>query len=139
VRLDERRFFAVGLDDSLQREMEAALRDSEERSRLAAKSTSDVVWNYDYAADRLTWHGPFERLMQGDPRPAPLTLGAYMQLVHPDDRARTEAECGEASRRGGAFGGEHRVIRAGGQVRHWFDRGVVLLDSCGQPRRRRSL
>jgi diguanylate cyclase (GGDEF)-like protein/PAS domain S-box-containing protein len=66
----------------------------------------------------------------------PIDLDAYMQMVHPLDRARLVAA------RAAAFSGEqeqmnaeYRILRPDGAIRHVEVRGVFKLDNDGKPQR----
>ena len=93
---------------------EEALRESEERFRLAARATRDVVYERDVAHRSTTWQ---ERL-------------------HPDDRARVLATLDAAlSSEGDAFAAEYRFRRDDDSWAVVSDRAYIARDEAGRPRR----
>jgi PAS domain S-box-containing protein len=110
---------------------EAALRQTEERYRLAAKATNDAIWDWDLAADRILWNE------------ALTTLFGYTQCetngswwkehLHPDDREQV-TEAIHAVIDGGPehWSMEYRFVRADGSDAYVFDRGYVIRDETGR-------
>src|SRR5215475_6246020 len=66
----------------------AALRKSEERLRLAFDAAKMGWWEYDLAADRVTWSPTLVRLMGFSPEAFGATLEGALTHIHPEDRAR---------------------------------------------------
>ena len=68
----------------------AALSAAEERFRLAAKATQDLIFDWDIPSGRLDWqetHNPFLGFSNEE---LGHDIGWLIQCVHPDDRARLE-------------------------------------------------
>lgn len=59
----------------------------EERYRVLAEDSNEVFWEYDLSENRLRMGKNFQRLCQRD---GDDTMDAFLQGVHPDDRARLE-------------------------------------------------
>jgi PAS domain S-box-containing protein len=110
---------------------EAALRATEERYRLAARATSDAIWDWDLAADRILWNEALTTLFgHADTG----TTGSWWkEHVHPDDRERVVTSI-EAVIVGGQehWSAEYRFLRADGSEAYIFDRGFVIRDKHGQ-------
>jgi PAS domain S-box-containing protein len=66
---------------------EAALREREQRLRLALEASAAGSWTRDASASHVDWDEGFRRLY-GFPPDAPATLDAWLGRVHPDDRAK---------------------------------------------------
>ncbi|MEQ9505059.1 MAG: PAS domain-containing protein [Hyphomonas sp.] len=106
---------------------------NEERYRLLSRSTHDVVWDWDFDKDQITWNENF-RQIAGDPD-APLVAGvsSWIDRLHPDDRARVlEGFYGAAEGEGETWSDEYRFLRDDGDVRYVFDRGFVARDETGR-------
>ncbi len=93
------------------------LRKSHLRSRYAQRiaNLGHIEWSQDGEVAHCS-EGVREifRLPEG----APLScLDDFVDLVHPEDRARVEASIGESLEHGDALNIEHRVVRADGSVR----------------------
>ena len=110
-----------------------ALRRSEERFRLAAAATEEVLWDWDLEAGRI-WRSEalFRRFGYSD-RETP--VGWWSSLLHDDDRDRVNrsleaALAGEESR----WTAEYRLRRADGRFAHVLDRATIVRDGP-KPRR----
>jgi PAS domain S-box-containing protein len=114
---------------------ETRLKDSEQRLGFAAASAGIGLWQYDVKVDRL-WSSEHCRAMFGISASDPLTTGALVNAVHPDDR-----HVALASIRAATFGNlvdgvsEFRVISPNGSVRWLQARGRTELDDKSQPHR----
>src|SRR5512138_3719748 len=99
---------------------EAALRESEERFRLATESAGVGILDYDVAADRSVW-SPEVCAVLGIQPGGSATLAEALTFVHPDDRARVERAVGAAidPRGSGAFTEEFRIRRADTGETRW--------------------
>jgi PAS domain S-box-containing protein len=112
---------------------EANLKDSERRMRFAAAAADIGLWHYDIRTQRL-WSSKHCRAMLGLPARAPLTTGALISRVHPDDR-----HVARATIRAATFGtltdgeSEFRVLWPSGETRWLQARGRTYLDENGEP------
>src|SRR5215475_2902943 len=90
---------------------EDALRESEERLRLAQLSTGIGIWDWNLRTGKLTWTPELEAIFGLEPR----TVRCYedfRERVHPEDIDRVEAERDAAMRRRDPFNIEFRIIRS---------------------------
>lgn len=114
------------------RQAEEALRQNEERFRVAAKSTNDLIWEWNVKDSTLLWFGDIDGILGYQPGEFPRTLEAWEKTVHPDDHDWVM----EALQRGvdgvEPYDVKYRVLRNDGSVRHWTDRGTATtLDENG--------
>jgi PAS domain S-box-containing protein len=115
---------------------EAALGEAEERLRLAVDSTGLGTWDYVPATDTLHWDAQTKRAF-GLPEDAVVTAyRTFFELLHPDDRARTQAVVNAATDPAGS--GEYdttfRVDPRGGAERWVRARGRALFGGDGPAR-----
>jgi PAS domain S-box-containing protein len=126
----------VDVQEILQRSvaLEQALRESEERLRLAqhVARIGTFEWNMKTGVNRWT---PELEAMYGLPRGGFRgTQSAWEQLVHPDDRDEALRRV-ERATKDGSFEGEWRVVWPDGSV-HWLlGRASVVRDQAGEPER----
>jgi len=111
-----------------------ALRDSEERIRLAAAAAEIGLWVWDIAHDAI-WASAQARTLHGIPPDEPVSFQRFMTCVHPDDRMPVDHAVRNTLRQGGEFRGEYRVVHPDG-VSHWlYVLGTCYLNGHGQPAR----
>jgi PAS domain S-box-containing protein len=112
---------------------EDALRESEERLRLAQRRTGVGIWDWDLRTGKLTCTSELEALFGLEPG----TIKSYADFrdrVHPEDIETMEARRAAAVRRRETFGNEFRVIRPDGQVRWLLSLGGAFYDeTTGEP------
>lgn len=106
---------------------ETALRESEERFRSFAETSTDTLWIIDAETGRLEYLSPAYEAMWGEPRDAVMaSLGHWATRVHPDDR-RKAAENLPRIRAGERVMAEYRVIRPDGTMRYIHDTGFPIF------------
>jgi PAS domain S-box-containing protein len=120
-------------DVTEQKRAEAALRENDERLRLALDIAELGTWSWELA----TGAGDL------DPRGAEivgLTPGAVADIgaaqrasIHPDDLARVEADVGAGLAGGGTFDLNYRAVHPDGTLHHVASRAKVLVDGEGRP------
>lgn len=102
------------------------LRESEQRFRIAASQTADVLQHVNVASDSYTWFGDIDGLLGYDPGEFPRTFTGWLEQVHPDDTARVEAEVERIVDNGEpGWNFRYRMRSKDGSYRHWLDRGAV--------------
>ncbi|PPS40985.1 PAS domain S-box protein [Chroococcidiopsis sp. TS-821] len=71
------------------KQAEKALRESEERLRLATEGANLGMWYWDVANDTLTWTDR-AKAMFGLPADTQMSMQVFLEAVHPDDRDRVQ-------------------------------------------------
>ena len=126
----------TSVDITARKKIEEALRESEERLRLAAQATGFGTYDYDPHGPVLVWSAEYYRIV-GLPEAAGIDEERAARLVHPDDRERVaratkrmldpaEPELQDL---------EYRIARADGQTRWLRDTYRVLASGAGAARR----
>jgi PAS domain S-box-containing protein len=112
------------------RSAEEALRRAEERFRIAAEASNDVIYEWDLK-DGLEWYGDVDGLLGYGAGEFPRTLKGWTESVHPEDLGRVRAAI-EAQLEGrAAYAVEYRMLRKDGAVRWWSARGAVARGPDG--------
>jgi PAS domain S-box-containing protein len=113
---------------------EKALRESEERLRLAQQVARVGTFEWDIKSGVNRWTPELEVIYGLSPGSFPGTQPAWEELVHPEDREKAERVVGNAMK-DGAFEEEWRVIWPDGSVRWLLGRAWVFKDQAGNPER----
>jgi len=128
-----RGFASVTRDFSERMRSEAALRDSEERLRLAQEVAHVGTFEWDIESDVNTWTPELEAMYGLPPGGFPKTEAAWENLVHPEDRAEALRRVEQAFETGAPAEAEWRTVWPDGSV-HWIaGRWRVLKDGSGKP------
>lgn len=115
------------------RQTETALRESEERLRIALEAGKMATWDWDLVSQRIVWSAQLAPMLGLAKDAFEGTWEAFFQLVHPDDRAQVNAAIEHSLQEGAAYQIEFRMVHANGQ-RHWVEaRGQVYYDVNGHP------
>ena len=108
---------AMLMDVTEQRKAEQALRESEERLRVALQASQLGTWEWDVAGNVIHWddvvHGIFG---------VPLgtfdgSFNTFMRFVHPEDSAYVTSSTSDSMNANGSFGHEYRIVRSDGSTR----------------------
>lgn len=132
-RVQERTVELKNANAQLRQEIEQRQR-MQERLELAQKAgkIGTVEWNLQ--TDSFTWNS------DADPEYlAPSSFAGdyhtWLQMLHPDDRARTNEELRQAIATGQGLDTEFRLVSTAGKTRWIAIKGSVFYDDTGQPQR----
>lgn len=89
-------------------------------------------WDWYVDADAIVWTPELFRIHGIEPDDFDGTYDAYMNLVHPDDRASSEAAVKKALETKGSLVHEHRIVWPNGEIRTLETRAVCDLDAEGR-------
>jgi PAS domain S-box-containing protein len=114
--------------------VERALRERDERMRLAMEGGGLGTWEWTIATGRVTWSHSLEAIHGVRPGTFGGTFEAFEADIHPEDRARVRADV-QAALESGEHRTEYRIVRPDGALRWVEGRGVVFFDAAGRPER----
>jgi two-component system cell cycle sensor histidine kinase/response regulator CckA len=115
------------------RRTETALRESEERLKLALKASGMGVWEWNAGADTFFWSPECREILGFENLGS--TLKDSFRLLHPEDAGRVIAAWDQAITNHTAYAVEYRIIRPNGEVRWLSSHGSAKPDENGQPSR----
>src|SRR3954463_3084195 len=113
-----------------------ALRQSEERFKLVAKATMDVIYDWDIPNNYLFWNEGFHKSFGYRPDDIQPHIEDWEARIHPADRERVVARLKDAQNRGEHdWMDEYRFRRGDGSYAYVLDRGYFISDREGKPAR----
>lgn len=126
---------AVCRDVTEQLKIQEALRASEERHRIFADVTNDVLWDVDIPADRVGFSDGL-RAVFGYQIEERVPLNWWVARVHQEERAAVRDGFFKALDGDDClWSAQYRFRRQDGQYAHVLDRGYIYRDEDGRPQR----
>src|SRR5215472_13243419 len=108
-----------------------ALRQSEERFRLAIKATNDAIWDIDLETGTVSWNETYTALY-GRPAETSDSWQWWIDNIHAEDRERTVSDLRVAIGSGASsWTCEYRFRRVEGEWAHIYDRAYIARDDDG--------
>ncbi len=121
-------------DDTERKRAEEALRESRERLERAQEIAHLGSWELDLVSNRLTWSDEVYRIFGLQPQEFGATYEAFLDHVHPEDRAAVDAAYSGSLREGrDTYEIEHRIVRRStGEVRIVHEKCEHVRDASGR-------
>ena len=124
---------AYALDITERKQAERAIQEREERFRLVAEVTNDVLWDWDLMTDDHWWSPNAREKFGYDPAKEP-SIAAWRSRLHPEDRARVLHHVDDCLNSGERmYFDEYRFLLADGSYGIFLDKGQVVHDAEGKP------
>jgi diguanylate cyclase (GGDEF)-like protein/PAS domain S-box-containing protein len=115
---------------------EQKLRETEERFRLAALATQDVIWDWDLVKNKISRGIAMAEGRGYESQDLGTDCEWWLTRVHPDDRERvSEQNVQVLSGATDRFIAEYRFQQEDGSYADILDRGYLIRDENGQPLR----
>lgn len=123
----------IGRDITERRAAEENLMRSEERYRIVAEQTGQLVYDYDIPSGSITWSGAISAVtgFSADEFRA-VTIREWEQMIHEEDRAAAMEELDRSMSSGRQYRINYRFRHKTGPYIDVFDNGIFLPDARGQ-------
>ena len=133
--VDQREMLAAMMSVLSERDQaEEALRESQQRYELAARTTNDGLWDWNLESNQIDLSPRWIAMLGLNPVAVGSRPEEWLDRIHEDDRATvrklisTHLESQSAE-----FESEHRLLHGDGRYRWVRSRGIAVRNSEGQP------
>jgi PAS domain S-box-containing protein len=117
------------------KQVEEALRESDERLNTALSASGVGTWNWNIVSNSIVWDDYIHPLFGLQPKTFPGRYEDFLSLLHVDDRDRITREVAASVEQAAPYDTEYQVVWPDGSV-HWLaSRGKVFRDAAGRPLR----
>lgn len=118
------------IDDQVKAEL--ALRESEERYRLASGASNDIIWDWSAAANRIEWSGALETVFGYHQVGLSTSWDWWCDRIHPDDQRRVVEGIKTALKGASSLWvAEYRFRLPDGAYLHAFSRAQLIRNEGG--------
>ncbi len=127
-------FAAIFEDITKRKQAQEALEENEKRLNRSQEIAHLGSWELDLTNNRLTWSDEVYRIFGLKPQEFGATYEAFLNAVHPDDRAAVDEAYSGSLREGrDSYEIEHRVVRKHtGEIRVVYEKCEHIRDESGK-------
>lgn len=123
----------VMLDITQRKVAEKTFRGSEEKYRIAAEQTGQLVYDYNFDSGKIYWAGAISKLTGYSPEDfKQVDIKDWITSIHEEDQERAWKAHESCMKTGGKYLEEYRFKKEDGSYFHAEDSGIYLLDEKGQ-------
>jgi PAS domain S-box-containing protein len=127
-------FLAVKNDITKLKKAEEELRENKEQLNLALTAAKMGTFVWDIINDRRIWDNNVHRLFGRKPNSFSGNSKEFLQLIHPDDQGKVQADMDKAIKTG-IYDTEYRAVWSNGNIVYIAARGKVYYDKSKKPLR----
>lgn len=137
ISLEGRPHYLAGyaIDITAQKQAEEKLTRMNERLLLAARAGRLGIWDWDVPGNRLYWDDRMCELYGMQKGSFTGAYEAWLERMHPNDRARCDAEIQQSLRTEKKYDTEFRVLWADGSIRYIRVVADIFRGTDGNPKR----
>ncbi len=122
-------------DITEQKRATLALKHSETSLAEAQRIAHLGSWELDLATNKLTWSDEIYRIFEIDPQQFGASYEAFLDAIHPDDRAMVDRAYTESVKRRVPYDIVHRLSFKDGRIKYVHERCETTYDAAGAPLR----
>jgi PAS domain S-box-containing protein len=109
---------------------------SEERYRLVTEQTGQLIYDFNFKEDKITWAGAVEEITGYSPEEFKnFDFAMWFEQIHPEDREHVAKTIQKARKKGRKFREEYRLRKKNGYYIYVNVVGTYILDEKGHPYR----
>lgn len=124
---------SVERDITERKQAEEVARLSNERFKLIARATNDVIWDWNLVTNKVWWNDNYQNLFGYSPGPTAPGPESWTDHIHPADRERVvKGIHAVIEGKDVNWHDEYRYLCANGEVITVIDRGFVIRDETGK-------
>ncbi len=112
---------------------EAALKESEERFKIAGRASYDLIYEWDVKTDSLRWFGNIDSLLGFGEGEISDNIAAWLDLIHPEDKPLLENAVEHHRTATNPIRYEYRIKQKDGSWKYWTDHALPLLGEDNLP------
>lgn len=127
------RLVGTHLDITDRKGTETALRESEERLRLAFDGAREGVWDWNIETNAVVYSARWKQMLGYSDEEIEPHISAWERLVHPDDRAIADAAADRVARGAQTYEAEFRLRHKDGRYIEILSRGFPIRREAGGP------
>ena len=120
-----------GREISSEKKAEKALKESEQRFRLVATSSTDVIYEWDLKTNTLHWFGNEHELF--NEFTPPKTMEEFKSYVHPDNQQSVLLKARKGMQNHEAWAGDYAFLLPDDTVKLVHGSGAAVYDEKGTP------
>jgi len=118
---------SITRDISKRIEAERSLKTNEERYRIVARQTGQIIYDYNILSGDINWVGAIEEVTKFTPEEfSKINISEWEDLVHPDDAEQTLEILDKAIKKGNPFDAEYRLKRKDGKYIFIEEHGICI-------------
>lgn len=124
------------VDVTRELEYQQALQQERNRLELIARTSNDVLYDYDQKTGEVWWSEGWQTRFQYQPDEVEAKHGWWQKKVHPEDKDRVENSIRESiENREEYWSDKYRFQNGKGEYRIVTDKGFFVSDESGEPER----
>ena len=118
---------------NLANEMTRELRATGEQLKEAQSMAHIGSWELDTTSNSLVWSDEIYRIFEIDPVSFGASYEAFLNAIHPEDRALVDDAFAESLNNGTPYSIEHRLLFPDGSIKFVHEKGKTMYDAEGRP------